>query len=476
MSSSTPISLSGRRPYSFFLVALVPVTLILSLVAILMGASPWLPLALALALTGLLVVAADPARLAYLIPLLLAVEYRIRASVGSVTVAELSVVLIGILLCLRMVSGQTAGWPSYRRDCTLIGLVAVATLPSMWFLDNLRQAVSSYRDLLLPLFFYLGFRAANLDRRQILGLVRWFVVLASAAAVLGIVQYTTGQFLFLQSEDDALWQSYKVGGARSSLLGGWLGLNDTLALGFYSGVNNFATYLLIPCCVALAWGLSPAMKRKERLFWLTCAGLLIFGLLFTFFRTGYLALAMMALVIVWFRKRPLSLRSAIVAAVAVLAMLAVALGTDLLAWDQFATVQGRSSMILDALDLIARHPLALLTGGYNELYYADYYQIQAIHNVGLYMLVRFGMLSALALLAFYWGCLKSNYRAVNVLSGSDRDLALGLFAGVGVILIFLAQTTSFLDSVQNSMWLAFWLAAASYLRQPATARAASRVA
>lgn len=464
MKRSAPIALLSPKRSTFLLAFIIPFTLCLLLLAVLLRSDSLL---LLLALGGVMVAGmvfvAGPSPLVYLVPFLVAVEYRIRFSWGSFTVAELSAALLCLVFFFRLVKGRAAQWPGFSRDSILVSLVAFFALPSILFLRNLQSAASVYRDLILPLVFYLAFRAANLERRQVQRLVQLFVLVVTAGAVLGIVQYFTGEYLFFQSEEDAIWQPFKLRVAHGSVLSGWLGLRNTLAVGFFSSVNNFGTYLVIPICVTLAWTVSRSLSWKEKLLWFSCTVLQMAALVFTFFRSGFLTVGVSSLLILWFRKRQITSRSVLVLGLAALALLLATLQTETLNWDQYATLQGRGSMVRDALDLIVHHPVAILTGGYTEIYQRQYVQFQAIHNIGLYLIVQFGLPTALALLAFYVGSLRDCSIAVNCLSGKDRDLALGIFTGVSSTMFILAQTTSFLDSVQNSMWLLFWLGIGTYL-------------
>jgi O-antigen ligase len=452
----------GPRWGASLLLFLIPLAVCVSLVTIEPELTP-LVLVIAASLVVAMLFAADPGRLAFLIPCLLAVEYRFRLQSVSFTLAELSLLLVALLTAMRMATGRPLHWPGARKDFILVALLGTLALPSIWFVQDVKSAASTYRDLMLPLVFFLLLRAVNLERRQLYSLIRWFVILASASSLLGIVQYFTGQYLFFQNDTDALWQHYKILSAHGSPLAGWLGLKDTLPLGLYSGVNNFGTYLIIPACVSLAWSLSTSRSRKEKLFWLLCTCLQLIAVLFAFFRSAMLTIAVCWLVILWFRKRPVSGRDIVVLALAAIALLVATLQTDMLAWDQFGSLTGRGNMVLDAFDFISHHPIAVLTGGYTELFQRQYMQDQAIHNIELYTIVQFGIGAALSLLAFFVVSLRKCYLAAKFAVGEDRDLVLAIFAGVSGMLILMAQTTSFLDSIQNSMWLLFWLGAGTYL-------------
>src|SRR5580704_13104819 len=124
---------------------------------------PAIILAAGMLLLGL---AARPARLIYMVPLLLAFEYRVRPSIFSIDVAELCVVaVLGVWLVRRWEQLTPDSLPETSRESILILALAMCAAPSILFESNTAHAVSVYRDLMAPFLFFFLLVRCRLERR-----------------------------------------------------------------------------------------------------------------------------------------------------------------------------------------------------------------------------------------------------------------------------------------------------------------------
>lgn len=420
--------------------------------------------------TALFWIAASPSRLIYLLPVLLSFEYRLRLSNFSFDLSEMSFFIMVLVCLLRAWEGKQVGskenLPTQR---LLILLLAVSAFPSIFFESNMAHATSVYRDLMLPFLFLFVFLQAGLEEEQIHALIKLACILAFANACLGIVQYTTGNYLWFAGPDEAEWQAYKTGLAKLSIFGGFLGVQDTLPVGLYTGANNFACYLSLPLCLATTLAFSRDLARRKRLVCLMASALMFVCLLFTIFRSGLLVFAasMMAVYLFLSRRRGV-LRVVTVGALAgLIAILFLTQG--LFDWDQFGSFTGRQEMISDAFTLIKAHPELLLTGGYTDLYHLQSRETQEIHNLGLYSIVQYGLPATALFFAFFIRFFCRAIRAANVLTGLERSVLVAIVASIAGNVFLYGSTTMLIDSVQTSIWLLFWTGIASYLIAYATA-------
>src|SRR5580692_9593714 len=154
--------------------------------------------------TALFWVAASPLRLIYVLPLLLSFEYRLRLSSFSFDLSELSFFVL-VLVCLsRAWEGKRLGpVENVRPERLLILLLAVFAFPAIFFETNTAHAASVYRDLMVPFLFLFVFLKAGLEKEEIHTLIKLACVFALANAVLGIVQYITGDYLWFTGPDEA---------------------------------------------------------------------------------------------------------------------------------------------------------------------------------------------------------------------------------------------------------------------------------
>jgi hypothetical protein len=343
-----------------------------------------------------------------------------------------------------------------------IVLLCLVALPGVFLEGDLKHALSTYRDLIIPLLFLWGFIAARLRRTEVTALAKVFVLLAVATAALGIAQYFSGRFMWLQSVENQEWQEFKLGLIQASPIGTWLRVENWLPVGLYQQTNDFGNFLMLPLCVALAWAVAPGQSRRVRFFWSTACAILFVALALCFFRSGVLTIV--AAVVFWlaFRKRRLSIRALCWVTLAAAIFLGIILYSGLLDFDQFGTVFGRFDMLTAAISLLWEHPLALLTGGFSSAYHLAYDQVQMVHNLALYGLIRFGLPATVALYVIYSRILGRLKAGVDLASRENRDFQLLLFAGLALVILLYGQTATVIDNIQNTMWLSFWFGVGYY--------------
>lgn len=396
------------------------------------------------------------------VPLLLAIEYRVDLGAASFTLSEVaSLVVVGTAILLAARHQRVAvEWP----ELILTLLIGVAALVGVFIERDMNHALSKYRDLMAPLVLFVVLASLRLDRGEIVALVKTFVLVATATAALGLVQYATGRYLWFLRPEDVAWQEFKTAFIRSVFVGEWLRTGTRLPAGLYATTNNFASYLVVPCLVAYALGWMPRARMRSRVFWAICFGILLASLLLTFSR-GSIFSFLMAWAVVWaFRRRHrIKLAQlAVVGAVGVVGVLLIIL-SGLLSFDQLGTVEGRFVMIRAAGDLLMDFPQALLVGGFTENYRAHYYADQLVHNTELYLIIQYGLLATLAWLCIVLLQIRRLYGLLRSPDAEVRNISLALLAGLGVMVLVYAQTTSFADHVETTMWLFFWLGVAVHL-------------
>jgi hypothetical protein len=115
-------------------------------------------------------------------------------------------------------------------------------------------------------------------------------------------------------------------------------------------------------------------------------------------------------------------------------------------------------MLQSSLLLIAENPLALLTGGFTEIYMNRFYSYnQLVHNLFAYLTLQFGLAT---MLAWVLWVLADMRRVGKVVFGSidrSRHLPGAVLIAVFFSIFLYGQTYSMLDSVQIGFWLLFWL-------------------
>jgi hypothetical protein len=429
-----------------------------------------IPILMASAALLLFWLASNPSRLVFLLPLLLAFEYRIRFSSLSFDLSELSLFLVCFLYFVRQWREAVHYEPvAARSGRWLIPLLAICALPAIFLESNTAHAASVYRDLLLPFLFFAVLTQLRLEQRYIHALIKLACLLTLADACLGIVQYCTGKYLWFAGPDEAEWQAFKTGLARLSIFGDWVGVQDTLPVGLYTGANMFGCFLSIPLCLTTTLGFSGALSKCKRR---AChfASMVIFAcMLFTMFRSALLVyLASMLAIYLCLGRQGRLFRVLVVGVLAAFVVI-LFLAQGVFDWDQFGSFEGRREMISAALALIKTHPELLLTGGYTDLYHLQSKEPQEIHNLLLYSIVQFGLLATALFFAFFVGLIRRAWRAARVVHGVDsphgidRTLLVAIVASIAANVFIYGSSTMLIDSVQTSLWLMFWAGIANYL-------------
>lgn len=409
-------------------------------------------------------VAASPARLIYLLPLLLSFEYRLRLSSFSFDLSEASFFVV-LLVCL------VHAWEGKRivplekiyPERTFILLLAILAFPAIFFEYNTAHAASVYRDLMLPFLFLFVFLQAGVDKKQIHTLIQLGCVFALANAVLGIVQYTTGNYLWFAGPDEAEWQAYKTGLAKLSGFGDFLGVQNTLPTGLYTGANMFACFLSVPLCLLTTLTFFGRLPKRQRLLCFLGSLVIFVCLLFTMFRSGLLVFAASMMAVYLFLSRRRGILRAVTVTTLACTIAILFLTQGLFDWDQFGSFEGRQEMISDAFTLIKAHPELLLTGGYTDLYHMQSRETQEIHNLVLYSIVQFGLPATVVVFAFFIRLFRRAFRGAMELKGLERSVLVAITASIGANVFLYGATTMLIDSVQTTIWLLFWAGIARYL-------------
>jgi hypothetical protein len=414
--------------------------------------------------TALFWIAASPSRLMYLLPLLLTFEYRIRFSSFSFDLSELSFFIVVVVCLARAWAGKRTGPPEKAHSQRLmVLLLGVFAFPALFFESNTAHAASVYRDLMLPFLFFLVFSQAGLEKNQIHRLIKLACVFALANAFLGIVQYATGNYLWFAGPDEAEWQTYKAGLAKLSGFGDFLGVQDTLPTGLYTGANMFACFLSLPLCLVTTLAFFGGLPRGRRLVCFIASAAMFICLLFTMFRSGLLVFAasMMTVYLFLTRRRGVSRVVTVSVLAGLIAILFLTQG--LLDWDQFGSFAGRQEMISAAFALMKSHPELLLTGGYADVYHLQSRETQEIHNLALYSVIQFGLPATALFFAFFIRFFRRAFRVAKRITGVERSVIVAIAASIGANVFLYGSTTMLIDSVQTTIWLLFWAAIASYL-------------
>jgi hypothetical protein len=409
-------------------------------------------------------IAARPSRLVYLLPVFLSFEYRVRLSSFSFDLSEMSFPVVAFVCVVRAWKGKCIGpLENVHPERLLVLLLGISAFPAIFFESDTAHAASVYRDLMLPFLFLLVFFQAGLEKQQIHALIKLGCVFALVNAFLGIVQYTTGNYLWFAGPDEAEWQAYKIGLAKLSIFGDFLSVQDALPTGLYTGANAFACFLSLPLCLVTTLAFFGGLQKRKRMVCLVASALMFVCLLFTMFRSGLLVFAgsMMAVYLFLSRRRGV-LRLVTVSALAGLVTI-LFLSQGLFDWDQFGTFEGRQEMISDALALMKAHPELLLTGGYTDLYHLQSRETQEIHNLALYSVVQFGLPATTFFFAFFMRFFHRAFRAAHGITGLERSVLVAIVASIGANLLLYGSTTMLIDSVQTTTWLLFWAGIASYL-------------
>lgn len=408
-------------------------------------------------------IASRPARFIFLIPFLLSFEYRVRLSSVSFDVSELLlfiVALVCILLPKRRGSAPARG--HLVEHLSFILPLAFLAAPAVVLESNTAHAASVYRDFVLPFVFFLAFVSAGIEAKQVDALIKMTIAVMVANAGLGLIQYFSGNYLFLAAPIELEWQSYKTGLAKLSAFGSWIGVNDTLPVGLFTGTNMFACFLSLPLCVTTVLAFSPSLRKSRRCICLLASAVMLVCLTFTTFRSGLVVYAASLITCYLYLGRRSLLRYVIVSVLtAALAVLFLAPG--MFDWDQFGSFQGREDMISSTVALIRSHPEVLFFGGYTDLYHLQSRKFQEIHNLALYSIVQFGLPVTVLFFTFFARIVFRAFRAARAADGLRRALLSSIVISIAANVFLYGMSTMLIDSVQTSLWFMFWAGIAHYL-------------
>jgi hypothetical protein len=398
------------------------------------------------------------------IPILLAVEWRVRISGVSFELAEISLLVVAAVGLFAWATSSRVHLP--RNFVIPAAILAASSFVTVFLQSNLQHNLSVYRDLMLPVLFYAGFVSLRLRPAHALALVKTFIVCASIGSVLAVLQFFTDDFLWFQSDDTAFWQEFKAPMAAESALGQALGASHTLPLGFYSHPNNFASYLVIPAMAAYALSRSRGRSGVARLSWGACALLQTFAVILTFSRASFLTLlaSAMAFELLIMRRRMPSLRQVAACAGLTVGLLAAALTSELFSFDELGSFLGRIDMLRSSGELLLEHPGALLTGGLTEIYMNTFFLYnQLVHNLFAYMTLQFGLLAMLAWVFLAVSEAKKSTAGLFGHAGATARVGGAVLLGLLFSVFLYGQSYSLLDSVQIGLWLLFWLGVSRHL-------------
>jgi hypothetical protein len=428
--------------------------------------------------TGILLLrlAERPALLVYMVPVLLAFEYRVRPTIFSIDVAELCVVVaLGVWLIRCWERATPDPLPETPRESILILALAICAAPSILFESNMAHAASVYRDLMAPFLFFFLLTRCRLERQQVHALIKLACALALANACLGLLQYATGNFLWFAGAEEAEWQEYKIGLARLSVFGESLAPGNALPVGLYTGANNFACFLSLPLCLATTFAFTREIGRRRRAICLAMSLVLFACLLLTIFRSGLVVFAA-SMTLVFLLLHPEKKIARVAAVAGLLALLGFLFLTQgILDWDQFGSFQGREEMVSAAVRLIKAHPEVFLTGGFSDLYHAQSRETQEIHNLALYSLVHYGLPATILLFAFFIRFFRRAMAGARNMQGPERNALVAICTSIAANVFLYGMSTMLIDSVQTSIWLLFWVGMGSYLIEFQQCKSAGRL-
>lgn len=392
------------------------------------------------------------------IPLLLAVEYRVRTSTVSFTLAELSLPIAVLAMAFATLYSARV---RLDRHCVLAALITCTTAFLSIFLQrDFYHTVSVYRDLILPILFYLAFISVRLRSQWAAALAKAFIGWATLSSALAITQFYTNDYLWFQPDDVAPWQEFKSGLVAASSVGQLMGATNTLPPGLCSHPNNLAAYLVIPLLITYALVRSSELAVISRCLWALCGAIQLFALSCTFMRSSLLTLIAG---IVGFeglvgKRRRVRFRAFVGCLVLIIAISYLSITSEAFSFDDLGTLRARRAMFDVGVSLLLEHPLALLIGGLTEVYMdatADVNQL--VHNLFMYMVLQFGAITLIGWLTLFISELRHSARLLFEASDTSQRMGGAIVVGVAVSIGFYGQTYSMLDNVQIGLWLCFWL-------------------
>jgi O-antigen ligase len=228
----------------------------------------------------------------------------------------------------------------------------------------------------------------------------------------------------------------------------------------YTSSPEVAMYLEPPFAIALGFVML-AKERRDRWFALGWATVLAVALALTLSRGAYLAIAILAGIIIIGSRRRLLLTGGLVAVV--VGLLQIPLVTHRFA-GQFdltnprTTVRGRLSIFTDTLTTdVSQHPLfGVGLGGYHYVFRGQFPEIYP-HDIWLTFWVEVGLLGMVAFGIVFFGLIYRGWKAYRTSKGFARSL---LWGTLGALVLW--GVHGLVDSPywKNDMSIEFWMVAA----------------
>lgn len=310
-----------------------------------------------------------------------------------------------LVLALILVPGQL----KYRRSVwgfwhgALIAVFAMGTMVRAFQEGALSRYVVLNKDIGLGFLFlsYVAITSVATDWEQIRRILRVFTVSVAVENVVAVGAYLVAY----RSHIDNIFTAY--GGSRLA--------------GLVVDPNAYGGLLVTALALSegASWGAKPLFTDWSRVLIRTSLGL---GILFTFSRSAWIALAL-ALLLFCAVRRGVILRIALGAAIG-LPIVFLAMGSRFVSFFQNMAsrpeqIEGRVELIHDAWGQFALHPW--VGGGL-----ASFFQKEGIivHNTGFWFLADFGVIGFLVLIGFVvWFGLRA-WQAFRLCPRQERPLAL----------------------------------------------------
>lgn len=415
---------------------------------------------------GLSIFLQKPALFVYLLPIFLCTTYRIELKFFSITISELSTLLVWLIAFVRI--GQRKGDRANRNILVFVVLLAVSALPSL-FLGDARRSVSLYRDFIGPPVFLLGFLLIGLEHKQVIRLIKTSLIVAGANSVLGIIQYETGKYYFFDpaSLEHVILAKIVQKGAALSLFGRLLGSKQSMASGLFPNGNGFAEYLIVPVTLLFAISIINNIRKEARTFWIILLITGVLAMIFTYGRAALISGLIGISIFVLLRKvSHLSPQRILYVSVIIIILLAVVYASGILSWGDYATqvsVRGRFEQINGVILVLLHDPLVFFTGGGITDYFSLSNQRQTVHYFALSLILYFGLPAFLIWFAFVIKTLINFVSKLDVEDTESKYLLLAVFGGLAAQIFIYQQTSNSILTSSTLMGIYYWLGIGTYL-------------
>jgi putative inorganic carbon (HCO3(-)) transporter len=361
---------------------------------------------------------------------------------------------------------------------TAILITAAAYVATLWFEKKLPERTPY--DIPIALWLIAGVLGiiASPNHLKAAGTYRAYFVEAVAVFYIAVDM--------LRSRDD-LRKFFALGAISASLfaigqivLFAWVAAHHQLQLGdgpafLNSSANADALYLEPPLAFAAGFA-AFGWTRRDRLVALGVLGLTLAAMVLTLSRGGYLAVSVLALVLVLYLPSR-RLRIWVVGGIAVVALLVLEVPFIGLRISDAAHSAGlRSSIYSQALTMLAQRPiLGAGIGGFSSRVAPFHPSGQEVeiypHNVFLTTWSEVGLLGLIAFSIILFGLLWRGIRALPLTNETFRPV---LWGAVGALVLFLIHGLFDSPYWKNDLAVQFWLVAALVVVAIRGARVAGR--